>query len=173
MEILKYGTYSDIFLACMKLSDEEVQTLFNKYPGFLFSESVNAKSIQYFAEYMVKSQLLMNQIKHSIYHVTPMKNYNKILKNGFIPKIGKRSKELGETIPAVYFFPSREDCDTALSCWLGECFEDVNELVIFEVLLPANARVHSDVEYELCCFDIISPSCITSCYAEDWEKFNI
>lgn len=58
------------------------------------------------------------------YHITTKKAYNKIKKEGLIPKIGKLSKEYGEKEKRIYFFLSKEEAENALSNWLGEAIEE-------------------------------------------------
>ena len=95
------------------------------------------------------------------------------MRDGLQPRIGERSAELGEPVPRVYLFPSREDCDTALCSWLGECFDGVDEggLVILCVDLQGVQRV-SEVPYEITVLEPISPARILSAYSESWEPMS-
>ncbi len=106
-------------------------------------------------------------------HVTSAENLNSILSCGIKPEIGERSRATGESRPRVYFFPSREACDTALSTWLGDAFEDVVEedgLVILEVDL-AGLRIESDAPFELAVAEVIEPTRIISVMDESWAEF--
>lgn len=105
------------------------------------------------------------------YHVTPVENLDSILRDGLRPVIGDRSLALGEPAPRIYLFPSRDDCDTALSSWLGDCFEDVEEdgLVILAVNVEGLA-LESEVEYELACTELIVPERIVDVLDEGWAK---
>lgn len=113
------------------------------------------------------------QASMNAYHVTLAENLTSILREGLQPRIGERSAELGEEVPRVYLFPSREDCETALSSWLGECFEDVDEngLVILAIDV-GGLTLDSDVEYEMTTSGIIEPGRIASVFREDWERMD-
>ncbi len=105
------------------------------------------------------------------YHVTPRENLPSILSRGLQPRIGERSADLGEPTPRIYLFPTPEDCDTALSSWLGDWFEEVEEngLLILKVDV-SDIELDSDAEYELSCSEVIAPSRILEVMSEDWKK---
>ena len=95
------------------------------------------------------------------YHVTPSKNLPFIQEKGLLPSIGERSRSLGEEREAVYLFPSQKDMDNALSNWLGELFDDSEELAILQVDV-SNANIErGEVEYELLGYSVIAPENIT------------
>lgn len=68
-----------------------------------------------------------------VYHLTTKKNFNKIQSEGLKPKIGPRSKELGEDNKVVYFFRSEIEAEDALCNWYGECFGEDEEFILMEV----------------------------------------
>jgi hypothetical protein len=107
------------------------------------------------------------------YHVTPKRNLKKIYNEGLLPKIGVRSKELGEKEPAVYCFPSKSDCETALGSWLGECFGEDCQLAILEVSIPDGASLGSSVGFEIACFSAIPPENILNYYNEKWTPYSV
>lgn len=76
-----------------------------------------------------------------MYHVTPLKNLASIRKSGLVCKIGPRSKKIGEPISAIYLFPELRYANEAVGSWLGEEFDDDEELI----LLPVNVT-EDDVE---------------------------
>lgn len=67
------------------------------------------------------------------YHVTPEMNLQSIRDHGLTASIGDRSEDMGEERSAVYLFPSLEDLESALGGWLGECFEEDEDLAVLEV----------------------------------------
>ncbi len=96
------------------------------------------------------------------YHISPSSNRRSILKNGLIPQIGNNSESLGEIEDGIYLFPSMDDLENALSNWLGELYDDDEiELDIFEVTLPENFPLESDVEYEVRSLTQIPPKYIS------------
>lgn len=76
------------------------------------------------------------------------------MKHGLVPKIGERSAELGEMKQAVYLFPDEISMTDALGNWLGECFEDFDNLAVLQVDLTG-AELHSEVEWEIQCMSKI------------------
>lgn len=94
------------------------------------------------------------------YHVTKKENLPSILRNGIIPQIGERSSDCKEQFPYVFLFPSEEDKNTALSSWLGLCFDENEELVSLKLDLPDEFPIKAgDVEFE-----VLSEITIPSCY---------
>lgn len=76
-----------------------------------------------------------------MYHVTPLKNLESIKKHGLVCKIGPRSQKIGEPISAIYLFPNLDYANDAVANWLGDEFDDDEELII----LPVNVT-ENDVE---------------------------
>lgn len=96
------------------------------------------------------------------YHVTKKENLELILKNGLIPQVGERSLDCGENEPLVYLFPTKEDMNFALGGWLGDCFDEDEELVSLELTLPDTFPIYEgDVEYEAISKVIIPSKYIT------------
>lgn len=105
------------------------------------------------------------------YHVTPAVNLPDILQAGLQPRIGVRSADLGELLPRVYLFADQEACDTALSGWLGDCFEDIPEDGLLVLLVDVtDLTLQSDVGYEITCMDVIKPARILEIRDENGAK---
>ena len=99
------------------------------------------------------------------YHVSLMSNLESIMEKGLIPQIGERSVDIGETVEAVYLFPSFEDMENALMNWLGEWYIDEYDedvpLMSLEISLPDDFPIKDgEVEYEKISEVIISPKYI-------------
>ena len=94
----------------------------------------------------------------TVYHVTRLANLKKIMTSGLTPKIGRRSKSLGESTPAIYFFPDLDALEYAAMNWLGDEFSETTKLVALKVEIPQNIEIFSDVEYECHVYEPISPS---------------
>ncbi len=99
------------------------------------------------------------------YHVTTLDNYNSIFKNGLIPNIGPRSESLGELIPRIYLFPDKTTCYDALSGWLGDEFDEDDELMILQLDIKG-FKTTSDVDYELAISEFIPANRILNTYNE-------
>lgn len=84
------------------------------------------------------------------YHVTKKENLPSILRNGLIPQIDERARDCGERCPYVFLFPSEEDKNTALSSWLGLCFNEEEELVSLKLDLPEEFPIkEGEAEFEV------------------------
>lgn len=81
-----------------------------------------------------ENQPIDSPIQGQIYHVTPERNLNSILGSGLLPQCGPRSVKRGETVPRVYFYPTLEAVEAALTDWLGDAFADeVGAIVVLEI----------------------------------------
>lgn len=89
--------------------------------------------------------------KNFAYHVTPSENLESILADGLIPAIGLRSADFGETDNAIYLFPDENALNDGLGNWLGECFEDDEQLAILRVDIEGLETI-SEVEWEIKCY---------------------
>jgi hypothetical protein len=106
-----------------------------------------------------------------IYHVTARSNIQSILREGLVPQRGERSRACGEAVDAVYCFPTRADCETALGQWLGEAFVDLADddgLAIMELKVPIGMPRYSDVGYEISFRELVPGQCVQRVYDEDW-----
>lgn len=74
------------------------------------------------------------------YHASPTILEDFIKSNGLIPKLGERSKHI-EDENKVYLFQEYTDLQNALSGWLGEEFEEIDSITLWEVRLPENFPV--------------------------------
>lgn len=95
------------------------------------------------------------------YHITLAKNLTSIMSEGLIPQIGERSQMLGEKDEAIYLFPTKADVTNALLQWLGEMYDDDEELALLEINTTRMHLVPSIADYEIKCLEPIPPHCIT------------
>lgn len=105
------------------------------------------------------------------YHVTPKEKLKSILKKGLIPQIGENSAGINESEEMVFLFPTMEDVDTALSQWLGEIYEDLEEnaLIIMEIDTKGLPLIDRGTGFELECPRTISPDRIKIIYDESYN----
>jgi hypothetical protein len=108
------------------------------------------------------NQAFHDLLKPTFYHVTPKDNLASILRDGLVPAIGPRSVELGETKEAVYAFPDRAFCETALSTWLGDVFDGMADdgLVILAIDSP-QCPCKSDAGFEVLYTEPVAPAYLT------------
>lgn len=108
------------------------------------------------------------------YHVTTEDNLQSILKSGLVPMVGQNSTTGNEMDPAVYLFASREDVETALYGWLGECLEDAeSEVVILEIHFDKLPELTRPEEYEIKFMDTIPPNAIHHVFDENWNAIRL
>lgn len=72
-------------------------------------------------------------VPERFYHLTPRRNLEAIKAQGLMPTVGERSESLGEAEPRIYLFDSKESLEDALGNWLGEEFDEDEELVALSI----------------------------------------
>lgn len=130
------------------------QVAYISYNGRVWDSNKMSNEIE------VNQSIIADILKPRIhYHVTPLTNVERILRVGLTPLIGERSAKIGETEPAIYLFPTEQDCETALMGWLDNEFEEEEQLAILEIQLPYELTTHtSEAEYEVLVKELIPPS---------------
>lgn len=83
------------------------------------------------------------------WHVTTAKNWEKIQEQGLVPQCGPRSTKLREEYPMIYMFKSKEALEEGLMNWLGNEFNEEEELIVLKIALY-NLPI-DDVEFEYMC----------------------
>jgi hypothetical protein len=76
-------------------------------------------------------------VPERFFHVTSATNFERIEREGLTPMIGERSEALNELAERVYLFDSRESAYDGVASWLGDEFDEDEELVLLS--LPASA----------------------------------
>ena len=85
----------------------------------------------------------------TMFHVTPLKNLNSIKKHGLICQIGPRSQEIGEPVSAIYLFPNFDYANDAVMNWLGDEFDDDEQLIALPVKISeTDVERAPDIDYE-------------------------
>jgi len=92
----------------------------------------------------------------TFYHVTRKENLESILENGLIPQVGERSSQLNEE-SGIFMFYSLDDMNNALGSWLGEEFEDDEELVSLKIIMK-------DTNFKYCAYEAVSREIIPPKY---------
>lgn len=91
------------------------------------------------------------------YHVTKATNLDSILKTGLMPQVPKDFADE----KAVYLFPSTEAAWDSFDQWLGDRFEEEDELLLLTVDITG-LQTRQIVEWELMVFETIEPRRILS-----------
>lgn len=100
-----------------------------------------------------------------LWHVTTRESLDRILAEGLEPRIGERSTDGAETIPAIYTFRSYDDMRDALGSWLGEEFDEDTELAVIE--LQAFPDHLESEAFETRIFQRVDPSDFLGIHHED------
>lgn len=117
--------------------------------------------------------------KGRYFHVTPIENLESILESGLVPQIGERSEEIGEEQERIYLFSDFEEMENALMNWLGEVFEECEELCILQIDLPNEFPVETEVDsngdkfYESYVYEVIPSNFISGIYNEFYESLEV
>lgn len=102
---------------------------------------------------MMKLNEALNQ---PLFHVTRKKNVPSIRKKGIIPKVPVDMADQ----KAVYLFIDKKSLEDAVMNWLGDRFDEEEELVILTIN-PDGLNIHpSDASYEVMTFEVIPPQAI-------------
>lgn len=84
-----------------------------------------------------------------MYHVTPLKNLESIKKHGLLAKIGPCSKKISEPVSAIYLFPELGYANDAVANWLGDEFDDDEDLIILPInVTEDDVEREPDIDYE-------------------------
>lgn len=101
-----------------------------------------------------------------VYHVTPTKNLPSILKNGLDPTVGPRASQIPGETRAIYVFPDRETTYDAIMNWLGDQFEESEDLALLEInTTGVRCRVTRFADYELKIVTPVPPENIKVIYS--------
>ncbi len=95
------------------------------------------------------------------YHVTPTRNLFRIMREGLAPRIGPRSRRLGEAVAAVYLFEDADSLQDALDNWLGDEFAEDAMLALLRVEVPAGTRLAEGAGFEMAAIDALPPECLS------------
>jgi len=109
--------------------------------------------------YPVKHFSQLSEIKSDlpliVYHITPLKNVPSIQQNGLQPQIGDRTAQIPDEQSAIYCFPDVSSAEDALMNWLGDEFDESEELAMLEIdTTGLKGKFTKHAEYEL---TIVSP----------------
>lgn len=101
------------------------------------------------------------------FHVTPAHNLPSILTRGLVPAVGPRSRDAEEVREALYLFATRDDVENALLNWLGDCFEEDEDLVILELAHPSIPAQPEDGQFELVLYEALPPEALVRARDEE------
>lgn len=100
------------------------------------------------------------------FHVTTAAALPSILGTGLEPRIGPRSIDLGENVPAIYLFETLSDVEQGLMNWMADAFDEDDELVVLEIDLTGIESQQADGQFEIVTSQRIGPEKIIRQYDE-------
>jgi hypothetical protein len=92
--------------------------------------------------------------------MTPAANVPTILAEGLKARIGERSQEISEPVPAIYLFRTLEGAENALGGWFGGSFDEDTQLSLLAVDLYIDVPA-DDTRFEVAINADIAASAIT------------
>lgn len=106
------------------------------------------------------------------YHVTLGKSVPNILARGLQPRIGPRSKELGEVERAVFMYKSRRDCKEGLAGWFGGVFfnDEISDMVVLELDIGKDVLTRKENEGEIFVLELIAPNSVKRIWSKDFSE---
>jgi hypothetical protein len=114
---------------------------------------------------------LYTALTPTYYHVTPERNLVSILKHGLMPQVGPRSREQGESGPALYAFPTYQHCEDAMMGWLGDALGD--DRVVILAIQPTCMPEPSSAGFEVLFTEPVPASAITGITTETGETLDL
>lgn len=82
------------------------------------------------------------------YHLTNRRNWQQIRKNGLLPKIGQRSRFVGERKKAVYLFRFLKDIE-----WMKQAFRH-EPMILLKIDIPEGSSIERRSK-EIVCYSEI------------------
>ena len=85
----------------------------------------------------------------AFYHATPAANLSAILAEGLEPRIGARSRMIGEEEPAIYLFDALPLLEDAIGGWLGDAYEEagIPEVALLEITLSPELEAATAIRH--------------------------
>ena len=80
------------------------------------------------------------------YHVTPARNLKPILREGLIPRRGRRARDAREPSKSIWLFADREAFEYGVMNWLDNMFSDRTRLAVLGVDVSGDACVRNGIE---------------------------
>lgn len=100
----------------------------------------------------------MEHIGNYVYHVTLKKNLKSIMKRGILPSVPEDMLDQ----KGVYVFTTPEDAEDSLMNWLGDRFDEEDDIVLIKIDSDKVKLHDTEAGYEKVSYDIIQPSSIVS-----------
>jgi len=120
----------------------------------------------------VKIQEEKNKIPSKVYHVTLASNLDSIMKAGLRPQVGARSNKITGEQSAIYCFPDKHSVENAMMNWLGDEFDEDEELALLEIdTRNLTGEYTPNAEFEIAITSLIPPNRIKvlSSLEEDYD----
>lgn len=90
--------------------------------------------------------------EQTAFHISSVKNLVRIKQKGLIPSIPKDMVD----DKAIYLFKTKDDAEQALMNWLGDRFNDDDEVVLLTIDITGLKCKETGAAYEIACHDVIN-----------------
>lgn len=90
------------------------------------------------------------------FHVTKKSNLSQILSIGLVPSKGERANKIMDQ-QGIYLFPNIDSVEDALMNWMGDEFDEDEDLVILKVRIQDPSLLTQTTDWEFIYFSTISP----------------
>lgn len=104
---------------------------------------------------MISLKRILESITNTLYHVTRYSNLDSIKLHGILPN---KPTDFEEDENAVYLFKSMDSLEDAIDSWLGDRFDEDEDVIVLEIN-PVGLNIEkSSVDYEVISYDAIPVS---------------
>lgn len=117
---------------------------------------------------MMRQWITLVETVQVFYHVTPARNIPHIMRDGLVPKMGRRARKLKEPVAGIYLFHSVDEASDAVANWLGDEFGESTRLALLAITIPEDAQTVTGAGFETILTTSIPPQFITI-VSRDWE----
>lgn len=99
-----------------------------------------------------------DELPEKIYHVTPSENLDSIMSKGLVPQVGDRARKIPGEKHAIYCFPDKNTMEDAVMNWLGDEFDEDEQLALLEIFTTGlKGQVTDGAQYEVAITSAIPP----------------
>jgi pyrimidine deaminase RibD-like protein len=154
----KGGEFGPENLAYKALRSQGLITKLYDLRDKLHSEILTIETMYQNPEEMVEEEE-KSELPPKVYHVTPASNLDSIMKAGLRPQVGARSSQIPGEQSAIYCFPDKTSLEDAMMNWLGDEFDEDEELALLEIdTTNLTGEYTPNAEFEIRITSLIPPN---------------
>lgn len=154
----KGGEFGPENLAYKALRSQGLITKLYDLRDKLHSEILTIETMYQNPEQMVEEEE-KSELPNKVYHVTPASNLDSIMQAGLRPQVGSRSSQIPGEQSAIYCFPDKASLEDAMMNWLGDEFDEDEELALLEIdTTNLTGEYSPNAEFEIAITSLIPPN---------------